>query len=61
MSPYGLAKKYKKRTLKLYIIPPTAGVAYVPLTAYAAAQPAGAFSTHKKQLDKVMLPHPNQI
>ena len=29
MSPYGLAKKYKKRMLKLYIIPPAAGVACV--------------------------------
>ena len=28
MSPYGLAKENKKRTLKLYIIPPAAGVAY---------------------------------
>ena len=28
VSPYGLAKEYKKKTLKLYIIPPAAGVAY---------------------------------
>ena len=28
MSPYVLAKKYKKRTLKPYIIPPGAGVSY---------------------------------
>ena len=29
VSPYGLAKTNKKRTLKLYIIPPVAGVAHV--------------------------------
>ena len=29
VSPYGLAKKIKKVTFKLYIIPPAAGVAYV--------------------------------
>ena len=29
MSPYGLAKKNKKKTFKLYIIPPAASVAYV--------------------------------
>ena len=29
VSPCGLTKKNKKRTLKQYIIPPAAGVAYV--------------------------------
>ena len=28
VSPYGLAKKYLKKTLNLYIIPPAPGVAY---------------------------------
>ena len=34
VSPYGLAKKNEKGTLKLYIIPPTAGVAYGEIGVY---------------------------
>ena len=57
VSPYGLAKKNKKVTFKLYIIPPAAGVAYIDYRFYQTVYVFRIHASNIENYDKVKKCH----